>query len=166
MLTREQFLYCVALKRELSSCLCSPSLPDSELDVSTSTSPSPSSLWGEGHTGCVLAVEEDDLYQPVPCQGSSADKTLAMLAQGSSASKVSQVSFDELYITCPRSRSSTGRVMGNEVLSEAVVCPSPPFSPEDLAHNQTPTSEIPVTLPEVSAQPHSTSLRAEQPLVA
>lgn len=161
-------MHCVALQRELSSHLHPPSLPDSELDASTSSSPSPSSFWAEGHTGCVLAVEEDDLYQPVPCQGSSADKSLTVSAQGSSGfSHASQVSFDELYLTCPRSRSSTGGMMGgNEVLPEVVVCPSPPSGPDDPAHNQTPQSEISVTLPEGSAQSHSPSLTAEQPPVS
>ncbi|XP_031419659.1 cytokine receptor common subunit beta-like [Clupea harengus] len=120
-------------------------------DLNVFTSSFPSSLSAEVQTGCVLAVEDDDWYQQVPCHG------LRVLPRASSASEMSEVSFNDLYMTCPRSRSSTGGIMGDEVLS-----PSPSSSPDDSVHDCMPDSETSVTLPEVSAKSHSPSSAAGQ----
>ncbi|XP_062392343.1 cytokine receptor common subunit beta-like [Sardina pilchardus] len=141
----------------MEPCLA-PDVLSEELDVSTSSSPTRTSA-GVG-TGSILAVEEDDLYQPVPCRGVTADKAPATSAQGSLASKVSELSFDDLYMACPRSRAST--VTRGEVLSEVVACPSLSSCPDDSNHNCMPTPDISVTLPEVSAQPDSPLPAAEQ----
>ncbi|XP_076133714.1 cytokine receptor common subunit beta-like [Alosa pseudoharengus] len=132
-----------------------PDVLSEELD-DVSTSSFPTRLSADAQTGSILAVEEDDLYQPVPCCGFDADKTLAT----PSASKASELSFDDLYMACPRSGSST--VMGEEVLSEVVTCPPLSSCPDDSIHNCVSTSETSVTFPEVSAQPDSPSPAADQ----